>query len=104
MDYQEKYLAIARDIVLKHVDRQRYTVFLFGSRAAGTHGRTADIDIGIEGDAPLAPKIIATINEELEESLVPFHTDIVDFYGADANFKQIARQRTISWNQPTRLH
>jgi predicted nucleotidyltransferase len=104
MDYQKKYLAIARDIVLKHVNREHYAVFLFGSRAAGTHGRSADIDVGIEGDAPLAPKIIAAINEELEQSLVPYHIDIVDFYGADTHFKQIAKQRIITWNRPTNLH
>jgi uncharacterized protein len=103
MNYQEKYLAIARDIVLEHVDNERYAVFLFGSRAAGTHARSADLDIGIEGDTPLPPKIIAAINEELEQSLVPYHIDIVDFYGADDRFKKIAKERIITWNQPTNL-
>ena len=104
MDYQQKYLAIARDIVLKHVDSQRHTVFLFGSRAAGNNGRYADIDIGIEGEAPLASATIGAIYEELEQSLVPYHVDIVDFFGADDRFKKIAKQRTIVWNQPHNLH
>lgn len=104
MDYQEKYLAIARDIVLKHVDTARYAVFLFGSRAAGNNGRYADIDVGIEGETPLPPAAIGAIYEELEQSLVPYHIDIVDFCGADERFKQIAKQRTIVWNQPHNLH
>lgn len=104
MNYEQKYLAIVRDIVLKHIDRERYAVFLFGSRASGENSRYADVDVGIEGHEPLDAKIIGQIHDELEQSLAPYHVDIVDFHGADQRFKEIAKQRIIPWNPPPSSH
>lgn len=98
-DYEAKYLAIAKDIVLKHVDNARFAVFLFGSRAKGLHGRSSDVDVGIAGDKPLDPSLIGVIQEELDESIVPYHVDIVDFYNVDSRFRQYALRSAVIWNK-----
>jgi predicted nucleotidyltransferase len=51
----DKYLKLAHDLVLSHIEKDDYAVFLFGSRAAGKSGRGTDIDIGYE-------KVVAEVN------------------------------------------
>ncbi len=91
------YVAIAKQIVLAHLPNSNYTVFLFGSRAVGNHKINSDIDIGILGNQkfPLKNKIL--IEEALEESIVPYKVDLVDFFNVDEIFKQYALQKTIPW-------
>ena len=95
---EEKYLRVAREIVLKHLDTERFRVFLFGSRARRAHSRSADLDIGILGAEPLDPKVVSAIREEIEESRVPYHVDLVDFFDVDVVFRQAALKEAIPWN------
>jgi predicted nucleotidyltransferase len=92
------YLFIAKNIVLKHIDVQNYKVFLFGSRAVGNVSKFSDLDIGIMGTKPLDPRTIFEIEHELEESLVPYKVDIVDFFNVDEAFKKMALKKIIEWS------
>ncbi|MGH9361292.1 MAG: nucleotidyltransferase family protein [Thermoanaerobaculia bacterium] len=96
--YEERYLALAREIILKHLDRDRVRVFLFGSRAKRAHSRNADLDVGILGPGPVDPKTLAGIREELEESVVPYHVDLIDFSQVDEKFKEEALREIVLWN------
>ena len=40
-------------MIRRHVPDPAYRVFLFGSRATGSAGERSDIDIGIDGPAPV---------------------------------------------------
>ena len=51
------YIDIVKQIVLKHIPKDNFAVFLFGSRADGNAKPLSDIDIGILGPEPL-PTII----------------------------------------------
>ena len=75
-----------------------YKVFLFGSRACGNARHYSDIDIGVIGNAKLSSIIKAEIEMELEESIVPYKVDIVDFYAVSAEFKKYALEKIIQWN------
>ena len=72
--------------------------FLFGSRAQGTSGEMADIDIGILAEEPLSLEITNTIKEAIEESFVPYQVDLVDFMTVSESFKQQALKKVIPWN------
>ncbi|MFW7382126.1 MAG: nucleotidyltransferase family protein [Oligoflexus sp.] len=52
-------------------------VFLFGSRARGTHKKFSDLDILIESQDDLS-LLIGFLSEKLEESNFPFKVDLVD--------------------------
>lgn len=52
--------------------------FLFGSRAAGPCSFNSDIDVAIEPGKNFNSRIIAVIQEIIEESWVPFKVDIVN--------------------------
>ena len=72
--------------------------FLFGSRAQGTAGLMADIDIGILPPKPLDTKTLAKLREKIEESFVPYSVDLVDFSNLSEQFKQQALKKTVPWN------
>ena len=95
----EKYVEIAREIVLKNIEKDRYYVFLFGSRASKFFNFDSDIDIGIIGEQPLGELYYKIINE-LENSIIPYKTEIVDFSLVSEEFKNmVLKGRICVWNQ-----
>src|SRR5882762_10522196 len=61
----------AASVIRRHVPDPAYRVFLFGSRATGSAGERSDIDIGIEGPAPVSRAALAAIRDELEPRQLP---------------------------------
>jgi hypothetical protein len=59
-----------------------------------------DMDIGIMGNEKVTFDTMENIKEELDESIVPFRYDIVDFKDADENFKNFALKEIQIWNKP----
>jgi uncharacterized protein len=84
----------AASVVRRHLPDPAYIVFLFGSRAAGTARDRSDIDIGIEGPAPVPRQALAAIEDELEEAPTLYTVEIVDFARAPESFRRVARERT----------
>lgn len=83
----------AAGVIRRHLPDPAYRIFLFGSRATGAAGERSDIDIGIEGPAPVAHSVLAAIDEELEEAPTLYTIDVVDFMRVPDNFRRVARQR-----------
>jgi len=80
-------------VVRRHVPDPAYRVFLFGSRAAGSAAERSDIDIGIEGPAPVPHATLAAIRDELDEAPTLYTIDIVDFTRVPDKFRRVAQQR-----------
>ena len=97
MPDQIDYVVFTKKIVLRHLPKNEFKVFLFGSRAVGNAKLKSDIDIGIWGKQALSLKIKIAIEEDIEESIVPYKVDIVDFWTVDETFKKYALQKTIPW-------
>lgn len=101
MIYQNnKYIDLVKDIVLKNIPKELYTVFLFGSRVSGANRFASDIDIGISGNKPLDKKVMYKIKDEIEESIVPFKVDVIDFFETSEKFKSKALKDIELWNKP----
>jgi predicted nucleotidyltransferase len=83
----------AAAIVRRHLPDPAYCVFLFGSRAEGTAQPRSDIDIGIEGPAPVPREAMALIEEELEEAPTLYTIEVVDFARVPENFRRVASRR-----------
>jgi predicted nucleotidyltransferase len=95
----DKYIEFARDIILKNIDKDEYTVFLFGSRVGESCPYDSDIDIGIIGGQPLG-KLYYKIIDELENSIIPYKVEIVDFKTVSLEFKNmVLKGRIILWNR-----
>jgi predicted nucleotidyltransferase len=83
----------AAAIVRRHLPDPAYRVFLFGSRAEGTAQPRSDIDIGIEGPAPVPREAMALIEEELEEAPTLYTIEVVDFARVAEGFRRVASRR-----------
>ena len=89
---------IVKEIVLKKVPLHDYTVFLFGSRATGNNHPMSDIDVGVWGDKPLSIILKLELEHELEESIVPYKIDLIDFFKVNKEFKHYALEKIDVWN------
>jgi predicted nucleotidyltransferase len=83
----------AAGVIRRHVPDPAYRIFLFGSRATGSANQRSDIDIGIEGPAPVPVSALAAIHEELEEAPTLYTIDFVDFMRVPEKFRKVAQQR-----------
>src|SRR5581483_10044667 len=101
--FEEKYLNMAKEIVLKHIPKEEYAVFLFGSRAEGTSSKFSDIDVGIWGESKTPSYLSGRIIDEIEMSDVPYDTDVVDFNDVRDKFKSEALKKIVIWNLPEKL-
>lgn len=80
-----------RALVSKHIDLQNYQAFIFGSRATNRGNDRSDIDIGIEGKAPLSISKLASIREDLANLPTLYSFDVVDFATVSDSFKKTAK-------------
>jgi len=62
-------------------------VYLYGSRAKGTHKLGSDIDLAIMNEG-VSEKTIRTIKSEIEDSSLPYFVDIINF--TTLNHKELA--------------
>lgn len=70
-------------------------MYLFGSRARGDARWNSDYDFWV--DFAVDRKTIAEIEDELEESFVPFHVDIVTTEQLKGRFGELVRQEAKAW-------
>ncbi len=96
---ENKYVEAAKDIILDQIDKKNITVFLFGSRATGKGKRDSDLDIGLWSNNKIESTIMRKIRSAIEESIVPYHVDVVDFTTVEEKFKKIALRKIIIWNR-----
>ncbi len=94
-----RYINLAKEIILNFVDKEEITVFLFGSRATNNCLHSSDIDIGFYSETPIDNYLLNKISRALDESRVPYHFDLIDFTKVDENFKSVALENYIIWNK-----
>jgi len=69
-------------------------VWVFGSRATGAAKRFSDLDIALQGDAPIAYQTLSKLKHAFSESDLPMRVDVVDWNALDEEFREaIAAQR-----------
>lgn len=102
LEYYNKWLVIAREIVLKNIDRDKFAVFLYGSMVNDPLN-AYDMDIGFLGDDKLPTEVKLNIESELRESIVPFRFDLVDFKDSEAGFRKFALREVKIWNKPSHI-
>lgn len=94
----ENYINNVKEIILKRLPLQDYSVFLFGSRAIGSCHEMSDIDVGIWGNKPLDAVTKLDLEEELENSDILLKVDLIDFYKVSQDFKNEALNKIEIWN------
>lgn len=99
MNLKNKYVELTREIVLSFIDKEDVTLFLFGSRVGNSFRHSSDIDVGFISNKKIEQKLFSKIREALEESIIPYYIDLVDFETVDKAFKKIALREIEIWNK-----
>jgi predicted nucleotidyltransferase len=86
--------AIIRDI-LRGTLPAGVPVYLFGSRARGDCRWNSDFDFWVDADVPR--ENVLAIQEQLEESIVPFRVDIVCTPQLQGEFGKCVQREAIRW-------
>lgn len=82
-------------IVFSHLKPSEAKVFIFGSRATGKNRKYSDVDLGIlsKSEIPVTTKF--DLEEEFDQSDLPYRVDIVDFSKVSDKFKEVAMRNII---------
>ncbi len=96
--FEQKYINLTKEIVLKHIG-SKIEVFLFGSRANGTNTQFSDIDVGFVSQKKIESYIFRKITEEIEDSRIPYHVDLIDFFDVDEGFRKQSYEGRVFWNK-----
>jgi len=86
-----------RQIVLQGLKRYPVEVYFFGSRATGQAGIISDIDVAVNPIKPLPLGLLSRIRQELEESNVPYHVDLVDLSRLGGEWLERIRAEGVLW-------
>jgi len=85
----------AARLIRQAVSDRAYRVVLFGSWAMGNAGERSDIDIGIEGPAPVDSAMMCKIREAVETLPTMYTVDVVDLRRVDPGFRALAMGRIV---------
>jgi len=91
---EEKVKELIKEAVKKHLPTG-CEVFIFGSRATGKFLPWSDFDVGILGPKKIPSYLIVKIQEELENSSIPYKIDVVDFKKVSSQFRNLALKEAI---------
>ena len=70
-------------------------IHVFGSRATGKAKPWSDLDLVLEGDAPLPLSLLAKLAEAFDKSVLPWKVDLVDRLAVNAPFGRLIDQSKI---------
>ena len=87
-----------RRLINERLRRFGARIFLYGSRARGTAGRSSDVDVAVLADQPLPADLLSRLREELEESPVRLPVEIMNLGEAGPRLRERVLQEGISWN------
>ncbi len=88
---QKKYVSLIREIKNQHLPNRK--AFLFGSSLQDKAFR--DVDIGVMGQEDGLD--LTEFREALEESMLPYLADVVDFGEVTEKFKKEVFKQRIVW-------
>ena len=89
----ENQVQFIKSVFTKHLGHSSFQVWIFGSRATGTHRPYSDIDLLIEAQT-LSASLLAKISEDFEDGNFPFKVELVDIrklapeYAASVNLEK----------------
>lgn len=90
-EYKDKILGILTVLFPKA------KIYLFGSRARGTHSDRSDIDIAIDEGKPIEPRRIGEANNMFAESNIIYNIDVVDLHSISESMKEFIFKEGILW-------
>lgn len=98
--YDKDVLNEAVAIIRRLVNVPHYSIFLFGSRAAGTANPRSDYDIGIESKDSITATAMSDIRDALDLLPILQKMDVVDVSHMSADVRELAlKTRKVLYEQ-----
>ncbi len=97
--FKTDFELLAKEIVLNELKEFDCKIFLFGSRASKENHRFSDMDIGILPGKDFNAKFLIPLKEKLNDSVIPFKADVVNFNQISDKFKKHALQNIVWWRK-----
>jgi predicted nucleotidyltransferase len=95
--HAQHYLAQIKAILTSVFKDKECAMYLFGSRAAGTHAAVSDFDIAILAAEDISREL-SQARDMLELSNIPFTVDLVDLRAAPAALgRQVQEGGILLW-------
>ena len=86
---EPKHLEIIKEILQPH----SYNFYLFGSRVTENFKKLSDVDLFYKEEIPI--QILLKIEEDFEESDLPYKVDLVNYQQCDPEFQKIMLNNCI---------
>ena len=90
-----------RQIVQRILSKYDFSFFAFGSRVTGKHKKFSDLDIFYVEE--IDNKSILRLEEEFEESNLPFKVDIINFHKCEKSFQEVLNSNYICLQLSTKM-
>lgn len=102
IDISPEQLAIVQGILKAHLPKGTLA-WAFGSRVTWTAKPFSDLDIALEGTAPLAPDVLIDLEEAFEASDLPWKVDVIDLNAVSPEFRAIVERQRVpaDWEEVT---
>lgn len=94
---EPRHLSILENIIQKY----DYSLFAFGSRVKGNNKKLSDIDLFYFEEIP--NNIIIKLEDEFDESDLPFKVDLIDYHRCDDDFQKVMLQNYICIHVSSKL-
>ena len=94
IDISPEQLAIVQGILKDHLPKGTLA-WAFGSRVTLTAKPFSDLDIALEGAAPLAPDVLIDLEEAFEASDLPWKVDVIDLTAVSPEFRAIVERQRV---------
>ena len=72
-------------------------IYLFGSRARGTHHKWSDIDLALDAGSALPNVKIGEVKDVLAATNMPYKVDVLDFYTISADMQEMIKKDMKIW-------
>jgi predicted nucleotidyltransferase len=72
-------------------------IYLFGSRARGTHRQWSDIDLALDAGVILPNVRIGEVSDVLAATNMPYKVDVLDFQNISPEMREIIKKDMQVW-------
>lgn len=102
IDISPDQLAIVQEILNDRLPKGTLA-WAFGSRVTWTAKPFSDLDIALEGAAPLPPEVLIDLKEAFEASDLPWKVDVIDLNAVSPEFRAIVERQRVpaDWKDVT---
>jgi predicted nucleotidyltransferase len=94
LDLTPKQLDLLMAILRERVPNVR--VYAYGSRATGKARPFSDLDLALDGEAPIPSDRMALLREDLTDSDLPMRVDVVDLQQISEPFKEVINAQRVA--------